>query len=155
MYAYNEIVKDIYVAYNDIDSTITLKQEFIDKYKNKTLQVQIEGAVSEHHHDIFYDEDFGIQTPTYYEIHLDENGEVVEQEIEVFGKNRSQCLANFIPYETDIYCTGKSFMKWSPGESYVSTEYGFLNQVISLTARISFELLGTELIVHLTLRDKN
>lgn len=155
MYAYNERVKDIYIAYNDIDSTISLKQEFIDKYKNKTLQVQIEGAVSEHHHDIFYDADFGTQTPTYYEIHLDENGEVVEQEIEVFGKNRSQCLTNFAPYETDIYCTGLSYRPRDGSGSSAWQGYGFSNQVISLTARISFELLGNELVVHLTLRDKN
>jgi len=117
MYAYNQRIKDIYVAYNDIDSTINTKQEFIDKYKNKTLQVQIEGAVSEHHHDIFYDADFGIQTPAYYEIRLNENGEVIEQEIEVFGKNRNKCLTNFTPYETDIYCTGIGYVPSGGGSS--------------------------------------
>ena len=146
---YNQRTKDIYMSYHDFDGTITTKQEFINKYAGKTLQVQIEGAVSEHHHDIFYNADFGTQTPNYYEIHLDENGEVKEQEVAVFGKNRSDCLTNFAPYETDIYFDVVNHATYRGGGENQS--YG-THQVL-FTVQITFELFDNEMIVRFRIRD--
>ena len=146
---YNQRTKDIYMNYHDFDGTITTKQEFLTKYAGKTLQVQIEGKVNEHHHDIFYDADFGTQTPDYYEIHLDQNGAVIEQEIAVFGKNMNECLTNFVPYETDIYANVWAY--WERGTDWLRSRYGL--QKVKYTVQITFELLDNEMIVHFIMKD--
>lgn len=147
---YNNNTKAIYINYKDFDSTIETKQDFIDKYAGKTLQIQIEGAISEHHHDIFYDADFGTQTPSYYEIHLDENGEVIEGGVKVFGKNTSDALTNFIPYETDTYFTAKHLLVSDSGDN----DYTFNARHIAwFEPTITFELFSDELLVNINIKD--